>query len=315
LDDITGHTPRLTKSEFEALAERVRVWGRAGQADSPALFKRITPEVTRAALAGAGTGRTVSLGRRWADIPAVDNLRPALHYMSAVGVLLAENDVEPTCYKDFLGVDYHGKVMSHIDAFNHIAYDGKIFGGSSASESVISSGMTAGDVNLYGPLITRGVLVDMPAAAGVTWTEPGTAWSTEQIQQALQRQHVELRAGDAVLFRSGHDLRRARLGAWDADGSAAGVHVTAVPWLFESGVAVLGADGETDVRPSPVDQVTLPIHVLALTMAGVPLLDNLDLEELSQTCAATGRYTFALVVSPLNIPEGTGSPVNPTAIF
>jgi kynurenine formamidase len=175
--------------------------------------------------------------------------------------------------------------------------------------------MTSGDVTVFGPLITRGVLVDMAAARGLEWCEPGEAWTLDDIRGALDAQGVELRRGDAVLFRSGHDRRRAALGAWDPDVAGAGVHVEAIPWLFEQGVAMLGADGETDVRPSPVDEVTLPIHVLALTMAGVPLLDNLDLDELGRACADEGRHTFALAVLPLNIPGGTGSPVNPVAIF
>lgn len=48
---------------------------------------------------------------------------------------------------------------------------------------------------------------------------------------------------------------------------------------------------------------------------GVPLPDNLDLEALSAACAATGRYAFLLAVAPLNVPGGTGSPVNPLAVL
>jgi hypothetical protein len=47
----------------------------------------------------------------------------------------------------------------------------------------------------------------------------------------------------------------------------------------------------------------------------MPLLDNLDLEELSAACKAAGRYEFLLVVAPLVIPRGTGSPVNPIAVL
>lgn len=306
---------RISKAAFDELVEQVRVWGRPDRPDEPALVTRITPDVTRAALAEVQTGQVVSLGRPWAEHPATDNQRPALHYMSALGILLADGDIEPTCYKDFLGVDYHGKTMSHIDAFNHIAYAGQIFAGISAAEIVVASGMTAGDVNLYGPLITRGVLLDMASVAGDDWTEPGTAWTLDEIRHCLDTEHVTLQSGDAILFRSGHDRRRAELGPWDPDAAGAGVHVTAIPWLLDQGAAILGADGETDARPSPVDQVTLPIHVLTLTMAGVPLLDNLDLEQLSRACAETTHFTFALSVAPLNIPLGTGSPINPTAIF
>jgi len=305
----------VTRAEFDALVERVRVWGRPDRPDAEPLVRRITPEVTRAALATVREGRTVSLGRPWATHADTDNQRPALHYMTRLGELLAPGDVEPSGYMDFIGADYHGKTVSHIDAFNHIAYEGLIFGGAVARDELSRDGIASGDVTLYGPLVTRGILLDMAALTGVDWVEPGTVWRQADVEDALERVGVELRSGDALLLHSGHDLRRERLGAWDPDASAAGLHVDCVPWLFEQGVAILGADDETDVRPSPVEGVTLPIHVLALVMAGVPLLDNLALDALARACAETGRAEFALSVAPLSIPGGTGSPVNPTAIF
>jgi len=308
-------TERLSRQEFDDLVERVRVWGRPGVPDDEPVFRRITPAVTAAALGGVRSGRTVPLGRPWAVDADVDNRHPALHYMTRLGDILADGDVEPTGYMDFIAADYHGKTVSHIDAFSHIAYGDQIFGGHSASASATGRGMTEGDVTLYGPLVTRGLLIDMAKVAGRDWVEPGTAWTRDEIAAALDELGLGPRPGDALLFRSGHDRRRAALGAWDPDAEGAGLHVSAVPWLFDRGVSIFGADGETDVRPSPVDGVTLPIHVLALTMAGAALLDNLDLETLSAACEEEGRWEFALVVSALNIPRGTGSPVNPVAIF
>lgn len=308
-------TDRLSRAQFDELVEQVRVWGRADISDEAAAVDRITPEVTRAALSGVQSGRSVFLGRPWAVDADVDNHHPALHYMTNLGSTLAAGDTEPTGYMDFIAADYHGKTVSHIDAFSHIAYGDQIFGGHSASQSLTKAGMTHGDVNEYGPLVTRGILLDMTTASGGDWVEPGTAWTLEEVRHALDSVGIELRAGDALLLHSGHDRRRRELGAWDPDVEGAGLHVSAVPWLIHAGVSIFGADGETDVRPSPVDGVTLPIHVLALTMAGAALLDNLALEELARTCRELDRYHFALVVSPLNIPGGTGSPVNPLAIF
>lgn len=57
------------------------------------------------------------------------------------------------------------------------------------------------------------------------------------------------------------------------------------------------------------------MHALAITAMGVPLLDNLDLEALSAACAQAYRYEFLFVVAPLNVPGGTGSPVNPIAVL
>ena len=48
---------------------------------------------------------------------------------------------------------------------------------------------------------------------------------------------------------------------------------------------------------------------------GVPLLDYLRLEEAVRQCEADGRWSFLFVTAPLRIVGGTGSPVNPIAIF
>jgi hypothetical protein len=48
---------------------------------------------------------------------------------------------------------------------------------------------------------------------------------------------------------------------------------------------------------------------------GVPILDNCDLEEVSKTAARLKRWEFQLIVAPLAVEGGTGSPVNPIAGF
>ena len=48
---------------------------------------------------------------------------------------------------------------------------------------------------------------------------------------------------------------------------------------------------------------------------GMPIIDNADLEQLAEVCAAEGRWEFQLVVAPLVIEGATGSPVNPIAVL
>ena len=58
-----------------------------------------------------------------------------------------------------------------------------------------------------------------------------------------------------------------------------------------------------------------PIHRFAIVARGINLLDNLDLDAVAETAARLKRWEFMLVVAPLRVPGGTGSPVNPIAIF
>jgi hypothetical protein len=50
-------------------------------------------------------------------------------------------------------------------------------------------------------------------------------------------------------------------------------------------------------------------------MLGMQVLDRADFDALSEAAAARNRWEFMLTISPLAIRHGTGSPVNPLAIF
>jgi hypothetical protein len=48
---------------------------------------------------------------------------------------------------------------------------------------------------------------------------------------------------------------------------------------------------------------------------GTPIFDNFDFEAVSEAAAKKNRWAFLISVAPLDVPGGTGSPVNPVAIF
>ncbi|MGW2638201.1 cyclase family protein [Streptomyces sp. NPDC001348] len=307
----TGSGPAVSRGEFDAMFAAVRTWGRWVPADRGA-WNRVTADRVRRATAAVRSGTVVPLALPWNTRAGPDNRRPALHHMTDLGDV---ERPEPSTHKDFIAADYHGKGVTHLDALSHIAYRGQLYDGRTAREAVDAAGARFGTVAALGPLVTRGVLLDLPAVLGVRWLEPGQAVHAADVIAAEQALGVTIGEGDAVLLRSGHVRRRAELGAWDPDTGSAGFHVDALPLLAERGVALLGGDGDSDVRPSPVDGVHSPVHALAVAAMGVPLLDNLDLEALSAATAEAGRHEFLLVVAPLNIPGGTGSPVTPVAVL
>ena len=308
---LTHNGPAVSRREFDALFEAVRTWGRWAPADRGA-WNRVTADRVRRATDRVRSGRVVQMAVPWNTRAGPDNRKPALHHMTDLGDV---ESPEPSTLKDFIGADYHGKGVTHLDALCHIAYRGQLYDGRAAHELVDAAGARFGAVSALGPLVTTGVLLDFPAVLGIRWLEPGQAVHANDIIAAEKALDVTIGEGDAVLMRSGHVRRRGELGSWNPDTASAGFHVDAVPLLAERGIALLGGDGDSDVRPSPVDGVHSPVHALAVAAMGVPLLDNLDLEELSAATAEAGRYEFLLVVAPLNVPGGTGSPVNPVAIL
>ena len=53
------------------------------------------------------------------------------------------------------------------------------------------------------PIVTRGVLLDMSAYYGAPVVPEGTAFNRKEIDEQAQRQGVEIRKGDVVLFHTG----------------------------------------------------------------------------------------------------------------
>jgi hypothetical protein len=81
-------------------------------------------------------------------------------------------------------------------------------------------------------------------------------------------------------------------------------------------VSFIGEDEWNDVSPTTLPQaVGLPVHKLALIALGVDIFDNLDLERVVETARRLNRYEFMFTAAPLVIEKGTGSPLNPLAIF
>jgi hypothetical protein len=48
---------------------------------------------------------------------------------------------------------------------------------------------------------------------------------------------------------------------------------------------------------------------------GTNIFDNMDLEALAEAAATENRWEFMLTAGPIPVDGGTGSPLNPIAIF
>ena len=122
-------------------------------------------------------------------------------------------------------------------------------------------------------------------------------------------------AGDALLLRWGRWTRRARLGPWPINEGMAGLDNSVIPWLKKRDIAILGWE-TPDYAPHPAgDLPPSSVHNFALTILGIHLLDRADFDAVSEAAAARNRWEFMLTIAPLPIPRGTGSPVNPIAMF
>ena len=308
---------KISIEEFEKLFEKLKNWGRWGKDDDKGTLNYITPEKVKAASALVKSGRSVSMAIPINKYAGPDNPNPALHYM----VNTHDIDIgsgELRLAMDFLGIQFHGDCYTHIDALCHIAYKGLLYNGKSA-KSVTVKGASEYDITTYSSgIVGRGVLIDVPRYRSVSWLEPGVPVTREEIEAIEQEEGVRLEQGDMMVFRTGHHRRRLELGAWDPGYSGqgrSGLDPYSLVLLHERKVAVFLPDGDGEVIPSNVEGIQYPIHPLQITAMGMVCADSLQLEDLSKACEEEGRFEFMVVLAPSPLPGGTGSLINPIAIF
>jgi kynurenine formamidase len=302
----------MTAAAFASLFEELKNWGRWGADDQRGALNLITPAKRAEAAALVREGATVSAAHPLPVMPGPNNFRPAARAVLAGGDVAGDGFASAA---DLTTVAPHGFATSHLDALCHVFWNKQMYNGYPAS-AMTSTGAekNAIDVARDG-IISRGVLLDIPRTHDREFLDKGEAIVIEDLEAAESRQGVRVEEGDILLVRTGRHARERVQGESMLMEGAAGLHVSAMPWVKDRGVAVLGSDGISDVLPSRCEGNVLPVHVATLVAMGVHLLDNLALERLAAACAERGRWEFQFLLAPLIIERGTGSAVNPIALF
>ncbi|HMH52758.1 MAG TPA: cyclase family protein [Candidatus Acidoferrum sp.] len=308
--------PLPSEKEVLAYIRERRNWGRWGQDDQVGAINLITPAKRAAAARVVRSGRSLSLSRPFPKDPGVNNPLPAQHYMKTLprgkGGFSA----------DYYGIFYHGVSSTHIDALCHTWDEQAMWNGRDPKQEITFDGARFGSVEHWADgIVTRGVMLDVPRHRGtpcVTHERPVHGWELDDI---LTARGITLQPGDAVCVYSGRE-------AWQAQDperpygkpfgpnphlqQRPGLHVSCLPFLRDHDVSVLVWD-MLDHLPIGYD-IPWAVHA-ALFAYGVALLDNALLEPLAKACVEEGRDEFMLVIAPLRVVGGTGSPANPIAVF
>ena len=301
--------PTLTAEDIDAMMVSLSNWGRWGKEDQIGALNLITPEKRKQAVALVKKGISVSLAHNVIKEPA-ENSAPFLHEMIQTGL-----DPDSRASNDVFSVQYHGYAQTHVDALCHFFYKGKMYNGFSQWEVSQDGAGKLSVINLKSGIVTRGVLVDLPRLWGVEYVGDGKAIYPENLEAWERKAGVRIQSGDAVLIRTGRWARRSAQGPWDIEKGSAGLHASCLPWLKERDVSILGSELALDVLPSRVEGVASPVHTVAIVAMGVPILDNCDFDEVSRVANDLQRWEFLLMAAPLAVDGGTGSPLNPLAVF
>ncbi|HAK54612.1 MAG TPA: cyclase [Acidobacteria bacterium] len=304
---VAAQARPVSAATLEAWIEELSNWGRWGSDDQRGTLNLVTPEKRREAIDLVQDGVSVSLARDAEKIEAVDNPSPWGQEMRGVGGGGGSMDTYT--------INYHGLIHTHLDSLCHAGRDGQLYNGIPQS-TVREDGCSALGVDRFKEgIITRGILIDIAWLRGVEYLEPDAVIYPEELDEWESRSGVTIRPGDAVFIRTGRWARRAALGPWNVGAQGPGPHASTAHWFKARDVAIVGTDVGTDVRPSGVEGAGFPLHDLLIFAMGMPLLDNCDLEAVSRAARARGRWEFMLTAAPLAVPGGTGSPINPIAIF
>ncbi len=303
-----GSRPVMSEDEVLALVETCSNAGRWGPDDELGTLNFIDPAVRLAAIATVTLGRSVSIGKDLDTVASTANPVPVVHRM-----LLDRHEDSFSAF-DVVEIAPHGFAVTHLDAIGHVYFDGGVYNGRHARDVVSARGMSFGSIMAQRDgIMTRGVLLDIPAARGVRWLTPGEGVYPDDLERAEVLAGTRVRRGDAVIVRVGLSARETVEGREDPS-VRAGLMPECIPWLHEREVAVFSGDC-IEMIPLPYSRIPMPLHQIALGSMGMPFIDATELEELAAICRELGRYEFLLTVAPLRLIGGTGSAVNPICTF
>jgi kynurenine formamidase len=298
--------PVVSEAQYEAWQTELSNWGRWGKDDQLGTLNLITPAKRMAALALVKEGVPVSLSVNTFTEKAADVPCPAEWAMLTATQRGATDRVAFPCI--------HGAASTHIDSLAHTFFGGKMWNGYDTSALVtMERGAEKNSVMpMKNGIVTRAVLYDIARLKGVPYLAPGDRIFPEDMEAWERKAGVRVGPGDALVLRWGRYGRRAKLGP---DDGAAGFDNSILPWLKQRDVALVVWE-TAGYAPQPVgDLFRNAVHDFIQAILGIHVLDRADLEALSEAAASRNRWEFMLTVNPLALPNATGAPVNPIAMF
>ncbi len=283
-------------------------WGRWGPADERGALNHITPSLMIEALKSPTKGRTYSLGMEISNSSPSSPIRCKPWHSNSTS-RDTSGAVRRGMSDDTLLLQYHGST-THIDALSHMWYGHHLYNGFEDTGFSPNGGATRCAIEKAGPIVGRGVLLDLAGYKDVDMLPISYAVTPEDIEGCCRKQGIAVRSGDIVLMRTGWltRIRKDPPSQWIGE---AGPGLAAHEWLFQHQVSVVGADNvAVECTPPEDKRLTLPFHIRWLRDVGGYIIEFMELDELAKDRV----YEFLFVALPLRIAGGVGSPINPVAI-
>ena len=201
-------------------------------------------------------------------------------------------------------------IGSQLDGLGHLGIDNVYYNGHKAKDFAEPTGLKKLGIEKVPAMVARGVLLDMAAYLGMDVVKEGTPYNREQIEGAAQKQGVEIREGDVVIFHSGWlsliESDPKRYGSVEP-----GLGKEGALYLASKSVMAVGAD-TWGVEAIPFeDGVGLfEIHQILLARNGIYILENMNTGALAKDKV----YEFMFVLGHSKYKGAVQSMINPVAI-
>jgi kynurenine formamidase len=301
--------------ELQELAKRVSNWGRWGPDDQRGTLNFITPDAVRRGVAAVRRCESFSLaipfdedGPQTGSIPG--RINPKRHVLMHNSSFTGDPSDFTTSDDAF---EMGTQAATHWDALSHVGYDGLLYNGVD-NRVIDDAGASKLGIEHVGPIVTRGVLLDIARLHDVDALDAGYAIGAQDLDNAAKREGVHVESGDIVLVRTGN-MRLLRAGDKKRYvGNAPGLGIGSIEWLHDTEVAAVATDTLAfEVWPCENPAAMLPVHMLNLRDQGLVQGQLWFLDDLAEDCARDGVYEFLLVATPLPLTGAVGGPVAPTA--
>lgn len=303
--------------EVRELAPQVSNWGRWGDDDERGTVNLIDAAAVARGAASVVDGTPISLA-----IPAdIDGPRlmgqssrlPPLRTLIVHNFAWTGDPATGELNDDTVTMGLQS--CTHWDALSHVGYDGLLYNGFPNTTVTAEAGATRCGIDKVGPVVSRGVLLDIARVRGEESLAHGAVVTADELDAALERAGVALEPGDIVLVRTGQMGRFLAGDKKSYERGSPGLAPSCAAWFHRHDVAAYAIDGQNpDPFPPRDGSVFLPFHLLALRDMGLLQGQNWRLDELADACAADGRHTFLLSATPEPFTGGSGAPVAPVAI-
>ena len=204
------------------------------------------------------------------------------HYSLRIPQAFAMPGRNQAVYHDEIISGELGQIGTQFDGLGHLGIGDLFYNGNRRSEFAQAEGLMRLGIENVGPIVTRGVLIDVARFKGVEQLQGGYEITLADLQGALQRERVEIRSGDMVLLHTGWG------GLWMKDNArfvenAPGIGLAAAQFLVDKEVVVVGSDTwGVEVMPNPDSSLSAPVHQLLIARNGIYLHENLITDALAR---------------------------------